>query len=170
MDLLLGKRHVLRCTEITYVPVTYFFFSKTERRYFCVFERSRSWVFIRESRRWVLIFIGEWWHFFVRNCERMYFLIVFNEFDHFLKDSFKFFVLSFHVLYFLLDESFMVFDFWQCVSIGLIDNLPALLKWLVFINVEWWWCKIEALILIEDLDQWRVRQLKYGLVLVKLSI
>ncbi len=170
MDLLFGKRNVLCCSKITYVPVTYFLFSKTKRRYFCILKRSWSWVFIGESGRWILIFIGERWHFLVRKCERLYFLVVFNEFYHFLKNSFKFLVLSFHILYFLFDEIFVLFDFWDCVGICLIDGLSALLKWVVLVNVERWRSKVKILILMKNLYKWGVSELKYGLVLIKLSI
>lgn len=61
-------------------------------------------------------------------CKRLNFLIVFDKFDHVLKYSFKLFVLSFHVLYFLFNEILMFFYFRDRMSVSKVDYLPTLLK------------------------------------------
>lgn len=98
----------------------------------------------------------------------MYFLIVFDEFDHVLKNSFEFFILSFHILYFLFDEIFMVFDFSESLSVSLVDCLSAFLKLVILMIVEGLRC--ESLLIFFYLNERRVSELKESLVLIELSI
>jgi hypothetical protein len=98
----------------------------------------------------------------------VYFLIVFDEFDHILKNSFEFFILSLHVLYFLFNEVFMVFDFSESLSVSLVNGLSAFLKLVILMIVERLRCEI--LLIFFYLDERRVGELKESLVLIELSI